>query len=202
MINKSIPRRLASSIKGLERMINYINKTRSTKELSILEIGSWVGVSTELFAKNFKYVVACDPWDATTGINTKYDMRQVEKEFDERIKKYNNIFKIKTTSENFNKNIDNYNKTINDLFKDKIYEFFGEEVNLTGYDVIYIDGAHDFINVMKDIILWKDRCNLFLCGHDFCDKFPGVKKAVKSLLGQPEKIFSDSSWLFKTKKED
>lgn len=186
MTNKPIPRRLASSMRGLEQMIRYIKKFNNTKDLSILEIGSWVGVSTELFAKHFNEVVACDPWSATTGINTKYDMSQVEKEFDNRIKKYNNIFKAKMTSEQFNK------------------YHFDEEIEsnkLLNYDVIYIDGAHDFINVMKDIILWKDRCNLFLCGHDFCDKFPGVKKAVKSLLGQPDKIFSDSSWLFEIKKE-
>lgn len=193
-----IPQRLPSSMKGLEQMINYINKTHTTKDLSILEIGSWVGVSTELFAKNFNYVVACDPWNATTGINTKYDMKEVEKEFDNRIKKYNNVEKEKMTSEELSKTTIEKQNVKSLLDKEYKSEIVCCKI---GFDVIYIDGAHDFINVMKDIILWKDRCNLFLCGHDFCDKFPGVKKAVKSLLGQPDKIFSDSSWLFKIKEK-
>jgi hypothetical protein len=77
-----LPSRLPYSLKGLESMISYINNKVPTKNLTILEIGSWVGVSTELFAKHFKYVVAVDPWSPTVGINTKYNMDQVEKEFD------------------------------------------------------------------------------------------------------------------------
>ena len=174
MKNKSIPKRLPSSMKGLEQMIIYISQFHNTKKLTILEIGSWVGISTELFAKYFNKVFACDPWNATIGINTQYNMKEVEKEFDNRCDKYKNIEKIKMTSEQYSKTFHN---------------------DRAGFDVIYIDGAHDIVNVCRDIILWRDRARLYLCGHDFCDKFPGVKKAVKGLLGQPDKIFPDSSWL-------
>lgn len=176
----NIPRRLPKSLKGLQSMIDYINSKYTTKKLTILEIGSWVGVSTELFAKAFRYVTAVDPWSATVGINTKYNMKLVEKEFDKRMKKYDNVDTNKMTSKEF-------------------ASFTKDEFHLTGFDVIYIDGAHDYYNVKLDISLWKDRATKFICGHDYCNKFPGVKKAVNEAFGKPDKVFSDSSWLVKVK---
>lgn len=172
----NIPKRLPKSLKGLQEMINYINSKHPTKELTILEIGSWVGVSTELFAKAFKQVIAVDPWAKTTGINCQYNMKLVEKEFDERMKNYDNVIKCKMTSEQAIKN-----------------------ENIKDINIIYIDGAHDYKNVSLDIELWKDKIKLFICGHDYYDKFPGVKKAVNEAFIKPDKLFPDSSWLVEVK---
>jgi hypothetical protein len=169
--------RTKKSLDGLLKMIKYIGLYFNQSSLSLLEIGSWVGVSTELFAKYFRKVVAVDPWSKTVGINTQYNMRQVEKEFDNRIKIYDNVEKMKMTSKKFAE--------------------FSKKEYVRCFDVIYIDGAHDYKNVYQDIKLWKDRCKYFICGHDFYDKFPGVKKAVRELLGEPDKLFPDSSWLIR-----
>ena len=182
-----IPKRLPSSLKGLQEMVNYINSKYPTKELSILEIGSWVGVSTILFAKAFKQVIAIDPWSKTTGINTQYNMRQVEKEFDQRTIKYDNIIKRKMTSLQYKNKL---------LQKDKIDMLKND---LTEFDVIYIDGAHDYKNVSLDIKLWKDKAVKFICGHDYYNKFPGVKKAVNEVFSKPDMVFPDSSWLVEVK---
>jgi hypothetical protein len=74
------------------------------------------------------------------------------------------------------------------------------DIILDKYDVLYIDGAHDYENVKLDIELWKDKAKYFICGHDYCDKFPGVVKAVNEILGEPDKIFKDTSWLIEVKK--
>ena len=179
----NIPKRLPSSLKGLQDMVDYLNTIHNVNELTILEIGSWVGVSTELFAKSFKQVYAVDPWSKTTGINTKYNMRQVEREFDNRTIPYDNIVKRKMTSMQYKNKL--LQKLKLDMYKNDPDKF----------DVIYIDGAHDYKNVSLDIKLWKDRAVKFICGHDYYNKFPGVKKAVNEAFGKPDKVFSDSSWV-------
>lgn len=47
-------------------------------------------------------------------------------------------------------------------------------------DAVFIDAAHDYENVMKDIRLWwpKIRQGGMLIGHDFNHKWPGVERAV------------------------
>ena len=47
---------------GLIDMINWINTIRPTSEMRIIEIGSYVGESTMLFADRFKEVVSVDPY--------------------------------------------------------------------------------------------------------------------------------------------
>jgi hypothetical protein len=140
--------------------------------MTILEIGSWTGVSAEIFAQNFNYVFCVDPWEATEGINTQYDMREVEKIFDNRISKYKNVVKIKTLSEKAR-----------------------EQAMQLRIDIVYIDGCHTYEAVKEDITLWKDKCKI-ISGHDYWPKkFPGVIKAVDEILGKPDKVFPDTSWI-------
>ena len=34
-----------------------------------------------------------------------------------------------------------------------------------------------------------------IAGHDYIEKFPGVIKAVNALLGKPDKIYRDGSYM-------
>lgn len=47
-------------------------------------------------------------------------------------------------------------------------------------DVVFIDAAHDYENVLQDIRAWWPlvREGGFLTGHDYSHKFPGVMRAV------------------------
>ena len=47
---------------GLEDLINYVNTFSNTKEMVMVEIGSYAGESTEQFANKFKKVIAIDPF--------------------------------------------------------------------------------------------------------------------------------------------
>lgn len=51
-------------------------------------------------------------------------------------------------------------------------------------DIVFIDGDHTYEHVAQDILTWrrKVRKGGIVAGHDFCDGFPGVKRAVTELV--------------------
>lgn len=60
------------------------------------------------------------------------------------------------------------------------------------YDFVFIDADHSYEAVRKDIEAWQSLTH-FLCGHDYCLKWPGVIKAVDELL--PNAILThDNCW--------
>lgn len=68
------------------------------------------------------------------------------------------------------------------------------------YDLIYIDGCHDFDSVNRDIENFKTKVkkNRFISGHDFNSSTQGVEGAVRRHFPDREVVvFSDSSWLVK-----
>jgi hypothetical protein len=148
----------------------------------IVEIGSFMGESAEIFAKSFpKGKIYCiDPWienfdekDAASHA----DYKEVEQQFDLRTKNYNNIVKIKNYSTNVSLDC----------------------------DLVYIDGRHFYEGVKEDILHWLPLTKKVISGHDYyndeIDKIQphtaGVRKAVNEILGTPEKIFNDGSWVIK-----
>lgn len=70
----------------------------------------------------------------------------------------------------------------------------------TSADVIYIDANHSYESVSNDIkYYWpKLKTNGFLCGHDYCNKWSGVMRAVDEFASCTKfsiKTFTDASWL-------
>lgn len=68
------------------------------------------------------------------------------------------------------------------------------------YDLIYIDGNHDYDSINRDINNFKSKVKIggYISGHDYNSDTKGVEKAVVNHF--PNKkvfIFSDSSWLIK-----
>jgi len=61
-------------------------------------------------------------------------------------------------------------------------------------DFVFIDAAHDYASVKKDISAWikKIKVGGIICGHDY-DLFPGVTKAVDELLWGVE-FDEDYTW--------
>lgn len=144
----------------------------------MVEIGSYVGDSTEIFANNVDRIFCVDPWengyDENDGASSQHPMSVVEKQFDELRKQYNNITKLKMTG---------------DTFVEVVPDGF--------FDLVYIDGLHTYEGEKNDIQKWlpKIKKGGFIAGHDYGSKhFPGVKKAVDELLNV-DVTFRDSSWL-------
>jgi hypothetical protein len=167
---------------GLKQMIEYVKKNSDFPIEKVVEIGSYVGDSSEIFAQHFNQVICIDPfingYDKNDAASYQYRMRIIENQFDELCSRYSNIRKLKMKS----------NEAVN-LFEDK------------SIAIAYIDAIHTREGVKNDIKLWlpKIKKGGFITGHDYQGKFPGVIKAVNELLGKPDKIFPDTSWVKKVK---
>lgn len=131
---------------------------------SILEIGSWKGKSTHALLSGCKGVVTAvdtfkgsqDDEDETKEIGKK---ENVFREFKRNIGHFKNLRALKMTSE------------------DAAKKLAGET-----FDMIFIDATHTYSETKNDILLWMDRAEKVLCGHDYF-VFKGVKKAVDEVVG-------------------
>ena len=166
--------------KGLIDLINYLNKFGDTSKMRMVEIGSYAGESTQIFAKHFKEVIAIDPYLNDYDLNdiTCYhmDLNKVYDTFITNTKTFDNIHLIRKTSD--------------DAIDDLINESF---------DFIYIDGIHTYDQVNKDIDNYKPLIvkGGFIGGHDFHPVWSGVVQSIKEKLGEPNKTFQDTSWVIK-----
>lgn len=65
-------------------------------------------------------------------------------------------------------------------------------------DIVYIDAVHDYKHVSEDIraYLPKVKHGGIIAGHDYNAKlFPGTIQAVDEILGKPDAIYTDTSWM-------
>jgi hypothetical protein len=142
-------------------------------KLNLVEIGTFYGDSTIVFAQYFRQVITIDPFVSGLGdISNSVDMVELYHETKERLSHFKNIQIIRDYSHNACKSFMNY------------------------IDVLYIDGKHDYDSVKRDINDYFKKVVYFLCGHDYRAKFPGVVKAVNEFR-KPDKTFRDSSFLIK-----
>jgi len=135
--------------------LNWLFKVASDKE-SVAEIGSWKGRSTHALLSACKGIVyAIDHFKGSPG---------------EILHKG-----IKPFSD-FKKNVGHFPNL-------KIYKMDSEKaVKKIGIiDMVFIDGAHTYEAVKKDIEMWLPKTAKLICGHDF--QWPGVQKAVTEKFG-------------------
>jgi hypothetical protein len=167
-----------NNIEGLLELISLL-----PSNILMAEIGCYSGESTELFLRSGKIqtLYAIDIWEDSLGLFEKkwpnHNFTEVEKTFDERLKNYENVVKLKMTMEE-------------------------AKTNLPLLDFVYIDGNHHYEFVKEDIknSLSKLKPNGIISGHDYHPSCPGSIKAVNEMLGKPDKIFSDGSWVVNLKK--
>lgn len=163
---------------------NLCNDLKALGKINkIVEIGSYMGESAEIFAQEFPDVpITCiDPWLA--GYDDKdsashSDFSFVEHQFDLRTSQYPNI---------------------------KKYKGFSSNIKIP-CSVIYIDGNHSYEAVKEDILGWSKYVSVAICGHDYYEDeeflkihphVAGVKKAIIETIGVPDIIYPDGSWLKK-----
>ena len=136
-----------NSVRGLYELV----KLHVTSDTEMVEIGSFQGVSTMLFALFEKKVNSVDCYDYVvppTGRIPSHDQLFVdaEKVFIERTSHIKNINKIRKSSI----------EASNDFADQSL-------------DLVYVDAEHDPISVRSDINSWKNKIKKggILCGHDF-----------------------------------
>lgn len=139
---------------------------QASKRRLIAEIGSYKGRSTAALADNTSgSVLAVDSWNRpSTGDHPFPIDDAVMKEF------INNMARgiIRFREESV---------TAARLFR------------VPTFDMIFIDGDHDYESVKQDILAWRPHLKDggLLCGHDFWEPiFPGVVKAVRELISEPK----------------
>jgi predicted O-methyltransferase YrrM len=164
-----------------EGLLDLIKELGDNSEKTMIEIGSFVGESTVLFAQSFKKVIAIDPFEADYDpqdpTSYLFEFDNVYQTYLDRITVYSNI------------------QTIIDTSDDAV-----KELNSETYDFIYLDGLHTYEGVKTDIqnYLPLVKKGGVIGGHDYTDKIPhlvGVYQAVNEMFGTPDKVFKDNSWI-------
>lgn len=172
-LSKYFPQRELNSIRGLRDMLNDI--TDEIRISSAVEVGCYRGVSTECLAMFCGTLFAIDPWEDSDP--------SIKAAFDARIADYANVVPLRNSSPAVCSNF-----------------------SLAQFDLVYIDGMHTHDEVIADIEAWLPlvRPGGFLCGHDFADyqdswasQWIQVQPAVRKTLGEPHKVYADSSWLWR-----
>lgn len=161
-----------NSIRGLSMLI----KDHVKDDFVIAEVGSFSGVSSEVFAQNCKEIHCVDAWSPYWEITDSSVMQIAESSFDKMASNYKNVRKVKSSSSEAVKN-----------YPDEYFDF------------VYIDAAHDYINAKKDILLWlpKVKKGGIMAGHDYrYDSNIQVYEVVEEIFGKTYKIekYPDSSW--------
>jgi len=171
----------------------YLELLNNTPEGGIfVELGAYKGKSTSFIVtemvnkgRNIQFYTV-DTFEGDSGSTDKKEVeayKQVNvskmyEEFKENTKHLENKFTIMV----------NYSYEAADYFLDN------------SVDCLFLDAGHSFEAVIKDIKAWlpKMKNGSIMAGHDYT-AWEGVGKAVRELLGTPDKVENDC-WFIKIKR--
>jgi glycosyltransferase involved in cell wall biosynthesis len=150
-----IPETFTTNIDGwmTDEELNFLYQL-SKKYKTIAEIGSWKGRSTNALLKGCKgKVTAIDHFKGSDEKDLTHGAVGIYEQFLDNTKWADNLEVYKMSSEEASK-------------KEETFE------------MVFIDGEHTYEGVKKDIDLWKGKATKIICGHDYCNGWKGVMKAV------------------------
>lgn len=169
-----------SDVKSSENNINGLLdlvKHHKLEDKNVIEIGCFIGVSTEVLALHCKKLTGIDLW----GLDEEYmevqdvDWVEIEKTARDRLSKYENVTLIRSRSEDYSKKVEN-----------------------GSIDMIYIDGSHTFDGLTNDLNVWYDKIKIggVIAGHDYDQR--DVARAVNTFKNEKPMTnfvqFNDTSW--------
>ena len=145
---------------------------------SVIEIGSWKGRSTFALLEGCRGpVYAVDhwlgSWDERTGTHSEALTCNMFHVFMGNVGHFPNLKAIRMDS-------------------------LDAAECLPDVDMIFIDGCHQYDDVVQDLKAWRQKAKKLLCGHDF--NYESVKKALKEEVGEVTNVV-ESLWAFETSKE-
>jgi predicted O-methyltransferase YrrM len=172
------------SRRGLENLIAKIPENSI-----MIEIGSYSGESTEIFArsKKFKKIYCIDPWEKfydEEDMTSFTNLLEAERKFNIVMEKYPILSKIKRKS-----------SEASSLFEKGSVDF------------VYLDARHNYGGVLEDLNLFlpKIKEGGIIGGHDYYPnnvhdieyawKWEGVVRAVDEVFTKPDEVFEDTSWI-------
>lgn len=162
----------------LQELVDFIGYEKDLSKMTMIEIGSYIGESTTLFARHFGQVISVDPfennYDMTDEACHHADFEDVYEKFLENIAPFKNIEHLRLSS--------------------RVASVF---LRLAKVDFVYIDGNHLYEYVTSDIKNYIPliKSSGYIGGHDYTEWHPNVMNAVNDVLGVPDITFCDGSWL-------
>ena len=161
---------------GLQRLVGLLPLGGS-----VVEVGCYAGESARLWLARAKKYIGVDPWvdykDVADGTDaSEHEMRAAEAAFDVVLAQFAGKglkYKMKSLAA-------------------------ADLLMWCKLDAIYLDGLHDYRNVVADLRAWGPlvRAGGMLCGHDHNrNGFQEVVAAVRDELGGPDEVFADTSWM-------
>lgn len=166
---------------------NDIHGWMTTSELRILqglakgaadfiEIGSWKGRSTKTILESCPgTVTAIDHFRGSDGEEAEHAEAKKGDIYDQFIRNVGHFPNLK-------------------VIKSSSVQAAADNPDLTA-DVIFIDGGHRYEDVVSDIKAWLPRAKKIICGHDYSNVWPEVKRAVDDTAGTVE--VRESIWIKK-----
>jgi predicted O-methyltransferase YrrM len=157
-------------LKGLYDLI----EDNLTAETVMVEIGSYSGVSSQLFAKKVKHISCVDMWEPYPEVKEEYII-EGERRFNAFHKTVLNATKIKKSS----------------------IVAAGDFAN-ESLDFVYVDAFHTYAACYEDIKTWlpKIKKNGAIAGHDH--HHSDVARAVNDAFPNYEvTVYDDTSWFVK-----
>lgn len=163
---------------GLEDIAAECSKL-SGKPMTVVEVGSYAGESMEIFTRTglVKTIFCIDPWKAGWDKNdpaSSTDLEHAEQKFDERAQaSVAEVIKHKGTLDDF-------------VLPDNA------EV-----DLVYVDSCHKYEECRHDLLVALDKLKpkIAIAGHDYSKCWKEVIRAVDEVVGKPDRVFGDSSWM-------
>ena len=140
---------------------------------TVVELGSFAGVSSELFALHCSKLYCVDKWEPYWEITQQEFMNTAEQRFDSMTKNYTNVVKLKMD-------------TI-----ESVKQFEDNSI-----DLIYIDSDHSSDRVKQELEAWlpKIKPDGFISGHDI--NMPTVFNVVTQYFNPTlVEVFNDTSWI-------
>jgi hypothetical protein len=146
-----------------------------TPDHVVVELGSFAGVSSELFALHCGKLYCIDRWEPYWEIDQDEKMLTAEKKFDAMVNNYSNIVKVKQDSIEAAK------------------EFADDSI-----DLVYIDSDHSSERVKAELNAWlpKVKSTGYIAGHDI--NMPTVFNVIMRRFDPTMvEFFNDTSWIVK-----
>lgn len=137
---------------------------KASEHYLILEIGSWLGRSTRALGDNTPgWVWAVDTWQGSEEHQQLLSQKPQDwlyESFLRNMQGLSNVMPMRMSSLEASLRLE----------------------GADGFDMVFIDAAHDYQSVKQDIEAWSVLCRpgALLCGHDY--NWPEVRKAVDECL--------------------
>ena len=156
-----------------QKELNFLHNVAGEME-TIVEIGSWKGRSTRALLSGTKGTVyAVDHFLGSKGEEEQHKEAKEDVIYNQFLAnngQYKNLKVLRMSS------------------AEAVKQFADKSV-----DMVFIDGEHTYEGVKEDIKLWLPKAKKIICGHDYCDAWAGVKKAVEENFTDFSK--EDSIWI-------